>query len=371
MGVRIGRFEPGPWNAITDVPGVEVGHATLVRGEGALVAGQGPVRTGVTAIWPSRRICEEHLPCGFAVPNGNGELTGLLEISRLGILASPICLTGSGSVGAVYDALAARLPRDELPSPEPVVGETWDGELHDVNGRHVHASDVAAALDGARSGPVAEGAVGGGTGMICYGFKGGIGTASRRLPAPLDAYTLGALVQANHGVRSELRIDGVPVGAAIPDLLPEPGDAPPAPSGPAGSSILIVLATDAALLDHQLARLARRAVHGLARTGSISHNGSGDFALAFSTGNPISRGAFWGGEEVGLAAVEQFDIDPLFAAAAEATEEAIVNALFAAETMTGRDGRRVHALPIDRALAELARCGRLPAAGHGGREEGA
>ncbi len=358
LGVRIGRLEPGPWNAVTDVPGVSVGHLTLVHGEGALAVGRGPVRTGVTVIVPHEGIFGEYVPYGVAAPNGNGELTGLAQAEALGVLGSPVALTNTGSVGTVYQALAELLPADG-PAVAPVVGETWDAFLNDVGGRHVRPEHVRAALAAAASGPVAEGCVGGGTGMICYGFKGGIGTASRRLPEPLAAYTLGALVQANHGAREELRIDGVPVGEAIGDLRPEPDEA----ALPGANSILIVLATDAPLLDLDCARLARRAVHGLARTGSISHNGSGDFALAFSTTNRIPRRAFWEGEPYTLAALEQFDFDPLFRAAAEAVEEAIVNALFAATTMRGRDGHLVHALPLERTLAILERHHRLFDAG--------
>ncbi len=354
LGVRIGVLPTGPFNAITDVAGVRVGHATLVRGDGPLVVGEGPVRTGVTAIWPRDDVFETYLPCGADAPNGNGELTGLLQASGLGFLGSPICLTGTSSVGAVYDALVGRcreaLPDDAEPRLEPIVGETWDGELHDVAGRHVSAGDVGAALDGARGGPVAEGGVGGGTGMICYGFKGGIGTASRQTPR----YTVGALVQANHGARRRLRIDGVPVGEEIADLVP--GAAGPMA---VASSILIVLATDAPLLPHQLARLARRAVHGLAKTGSISSNSSGDFALAFSTANPVARRDFWTGDGYELGSVEQFDIQPLFEGAAEAVEEAIVNALFMADDMIGRDGVKAWALPLERALESLERHGRL------------
>ena len=344
LGVRIGRLQPGPWNAITDVPGVRVGHSTLIRGTGPLVVGEGPVRTGVTAIWPHPEIPDSYLPCGFDAPNGNGEVTGLLQIDKLGIVASPICLTNTSSVGMVYDALMSLLPDDKVPPVEPVVGETWDAWLNDIEGRHVHVEQVVAALDSASSGPVHEGCVGGGTGMICYGFKGGIGTASRRLPAPLGTYTVGALVQANHGSRELLRIDGVPVGAIISDLQPDPEYVSSL------NSILMVLATDVPLLDYQLDRVARRAVHGLAKTGSISGNSSGDFAMAFSTANPISRKRFWEGPEISLQSLDQSSIQSVLEAAAEATEEAIINALFMATDMEGRDGRRVFALPIERTL---------------------
>ena len=353
LGVRIGRLTPGPWNAITDVAGVEVGHQTIIQGSGPLVPGMGPIRTGVTAIWPSRRILKEYLPCGYDVPNGNGEVTGLIQLRSLGILGSPICLTNTSSVGMVYDALLAHLPDDDLPPVEPVVGETWDAVLNDIEGRHVHQKHVDAALEGARSGPVAEGCVGGGTGMICYQFKGGIGSASRQLPPPLEKYSVGVLVQANHGARELLRIDGVPIGEEIVDLLPEPG----AESEP--NSILMIVATDAPLLDYQLNRLARRAGHGLAKTGSISGNSSGDFTLAFSTGNSIPRRDFWGGDVYAQQSIDETEIYPLLEAASEATEEAIVNALFLATDMVGRDGSEVYALPLSRTLEILKRHHRL------------
>jgi len=352
LGVRIGRMTPGRWNAITDVPGVEVGHITLIRGSGPLRVGEGPVRTGVTAIWPGRGIVERYLPCGIDLPNGNGEMSGLLQARRLGVLSSPICMTNTSNVGIVYDALLDLQPRDAT-AGVPAVGETWDAFLNDIEGRHVHREHVRAALDDAKSGPVAEGCVGGGTGMICYGFKGGIGTASRRLPEPLDAYTLGAIVQANHGERGLLRVDGVPVGEEIDDLRPEPDEAQ------YFNSILMIIATDAPLLPHELDRLARRAVHGLSKTGSVSGNSSGDIALAFSTGNPIARDAFWKGDGYALGSIEQFDIQPLFEAAAEAVEEAVINALFMATDMDGVDGHRVYALPIPRTLDIMRAHGRL------------
>ncbi len=364
LGIRIGRTQPGHWNAITDVPGVKVGHVTIIRGDGPLVVGEGPVRTGLTAIWPQGDILERYLPCGVDVPNGNGEVSGLVQLERLGILGAPICLTNTSSVGMVYDAVLEKLPQDSLPPIEPVVGETWDAWLNDSEGRHVHREHVDAALAGAASGPVAEGSVGGGTGMITYGFKGGIGSASRVLPPPLERFTLGVLVQANHGGRSQLRIDGVPVGEEIADLRPEPDWAPPL------NSILIVIATDAPLLDYQLDRLARRGVHGLARTGSTSSNSSGDFTLAFSTANPIARRRFWQGPACELKSLEQFEINPLFVAAAEATEEAIINALCMAEDMTGVDGHSIRALPIDRTLEIMQRHHRLFDPGQvGGRDD--
>jgi D-aminopeptidase len=253
----------------------------------------------------------------------------------------------------VYDAMLDAQSSNAMHAALPVVGETWDAFLNDIEGRHVHAEHVQAALANARTGPVDEGCVGGGTGMISYGFKGGIGTASRRLAPPLRGYTVGALVQANHGVRELLRIDGVPVGEEITDLRPEPDKVMYL------NSILMILATDAPLLPHQLDRLARRAVHGLARTGSISSNSSGDIAFAFSTGNAIERAAFWSGSTFELGSIEQFDIQPLFEAAAECVEEAIINALFMATAMEGVDRHRVYALPIPRTLEIMRRHRRL------------
>lgn len=348
-GIRIGLQEPGRWNAITDVPGVRVGYSTLIRGSGNLKVGEGPVRTGVTVIWPHDRIFQEYLPFGFHILNGNGEVTGLTQAASLGIVAAPLCLTNTSSVGMVYDAMLSQIPQGQYPPVLPVVGETWDAFLNDIEGRHVHAEHVLQAMNTATSGALAEGNVGGGTGMICYEFKGGVGTASRRLPEPLDRYTVGVLVQANHGSRRFLRINGVPVGEEISDLVPEPDEAGYL------NSILIVIATDAPLLAHQLDRLARRGGMGLSKTGSISSNSSGDFILAFSTANKIPREDFWNGTAYSQQSIEQFDIQPLFQAASEATEEAILNALFAAETMVGRDNHKVFAMPIDRVLKIMER----------------
>jgi D-aminopeptidase len=353
LGIRIGLMQPGRWNAITDVPGVKVGHSTIVRGSGKLQVGVGPVRTGVTVVMPHEGIFQEYLPCGYHILNGNGEVTALTQMSTLGIVGSPICLTNTASIGMVYDAMLPLFPADDLPPLSPVVGETWDAFLNDVVGRHVHAEHVLQALKSAKSGPVEEGCVGGGTGMICYEFKGGIGTASRRLPAPLSQYTVGVLVQANHGSREYLRIDGVPIGEEIADLRPKPDEASSL------NSILIVVATDAPLLDDQLNRLARRGGMGLAKTGSISGNSSGDFILAFSTANKISREEFWNGKPYTFGSIEQFDINPIFQAVSEATEEAIINALFMATDMTGIDNHTVYALPIGRVLKIMDRHHRL------------
>lgn len=353
LGIRIGLMQPGKWNAITDVPGVKVGQTTLIRGSGPLRVGQGPVRTGVTVVVPHANIFEEYVPCGYHILNGNGEVTGLNQVSSLGILGSPICLTNTASIGMVYDAMLPLFPKGDPQPLLPVVGETWDAFLNDVVGRHVHAEHVYAALHSAKSGPVQEGCVGGGTGMICYEFKGGIGTASRALPQSLDKYTVGVLVQANHGTREYLRIDGVPVGEEISNLHPEPNEASYL------NSILIVVATDAPLLDDQLNRLARRGGMGLAKSGSISSNSSGDFIVAFSTANRVRREEFWKGKPYSFGSIEQFDINPIFQAVSEATEEAIINALFMATDTEGIDNHKVYALPIDRVLKIMERHRRL------------
>jgi D-aminopeptidase len=332
LALAIGDLEPGPLNAITDVDGVRVGHTTLIEGDG--------VRTGVTVVLPTTDVSS----C-FAAPhrlNGNGELTGLEWIRESGLLTTPIGITNTFSVGVVRDALVASQHRANRGRWHlPVVGETYDGGLNDIEGMHVRAEHVFAALEAARAGAVEEGAVGGGTGMICHGFKGGIGTASRRT----EQHTVGVLVQANHGRRARLAIDGVPVGRELgPERVPLPSVGPDDGAG----SIIVVVATDAPLLPHQCARLAQRAALGVARTGGAGEDSSGDLLLAFAVGNrdpELARSA---------AVVPNEELNPLFYAAIEATEEAIVNALVAAETMTGRGGATVHALPHD-ALVEVMR----------------
>jgi D-aminopeptidase len=329
LGIRIGELEPGPHDAITDVAGVRVGHTTLIEGEN--------VRTGVTVILPT----PDGGACFAAAHrlNGNGELTGLEWIRESGLLTTPVGLTNTFSVGVVRDAIvaaqhAANRGRWHL----PVVGETYDGFLNEIEGMHVRTEHVFEALERASTGPVEQGAVGGGTGMTCYGFKGGIGTASRVTAA---GHTVGVLVQANHGRRSRLAVNGVPVGRMLgPDRIPMPEERKDDPSG----SIIVVVATNAPLLPHQCARLAQRSALGIARTGGAGENSSGDFALAFATGNANPA-------QSPLDTVPNEEIDPLFYATIEATEGAIVNALLNAETMTGRDGT-VHALPPD-ALVEL------------------
>lgn len=343
---------PGPLDAITDIKGLEVGSTTLISGNGPLVVGQGPVRTGVTVILPRGKTNTDPVYAAWFSLNGNGEMTGTTWIEEGGFLEGPVAITNTHSVGTVRDAMIAwglrHGARGEQAWSLPVVAETFDGFLNDIDGFHVRPEHVFAALDGARAGPVAEGNTGGGTGMVCYGFKGGTGTASRVLAPQLGGYTVGILVQCNCGRRPQLTIAGVPVGKEIPDAVPYAGrDAPPGSeaTGDLGS-IIIVVATDAPLLPHQLKRLARRASLGLARTGSTSGNGSGDIFLAFSTANPgADQDPQSNAGTVSVQTVSNERISPLFTATVEATEEAIVNAMVGAETMVGRDGHRVIALP--------------------------
>jgi D-aminopeptidase len=349
---------PGTLNAITDVAGVEVGLVTLIDGDGPLVQGKGPIRTGVTAILPRGKASTDPVMAGWFSLNGNGEMTGTTWVKESGFLEGPVFITNTHSVGVVRDAsIAWGLKHGATLQPWslPVVAETWDGALNDINGFHVKPEHVFAALDGAAVGPVREGSVGGGTGMVCYQFKCGTGTSSRKLDTNAGGYTVGVLVQANHGRRPELRIAGVPVGVEIPV-------APPRPRAPADpvvdremGSIIIVVATDAPLLPHQLERIARRAPLGLARTGATSGNGSGDIFIAFSTANAKAAGA------TDVASVQMLSndrISALFSATVQATEEAIVNALVAAETMTGANSRVVEALPHETLKALLKKYGR-------------
>ena len=329
LGIVLGDLEPGPLDAITDVAGTRVGHTTLVEGD--------DVRTGVTVVLPER------LPvfAGAHRLNGNGEVTGLEWIRESGLLTTPVALTNTFSVGVVRDALVTyQEERGAGAWHLPVVGETWDGRLNDIAGMHVRAEHVFAAIDAASGGAVEEGAVGGGTGMVCHGFKGGIGTASR----VADGHVVGVLVQANHGRRARLTVDGVNVGRVLDAPLPD--------DAPAGS-IIVLVATDAPLLPHQCERLAQRAALGIARTGGAGENSSGDFVLAWSTANAFARGA----ERHELTMLANERLDPLFYAVIEATEEAIVNALLAAETMTGRGGVTVHGLDARALLDALGRGG--------------
>lgn len=356
LGIRIGLGNPGPHNAITDVAGVTVGHTTLIAGDGPLVVGTGPIRTGVTVVLPRGQARgTEPVFAGCHRLNGNGELTGLEWVRESGMLTTPIAITNTHSVGVVRDALvAASINGDDAHWSLPVVGETYDGLLNDMNGFHVRAEHLHQAIAAAADGPVAEGGVGGGTGMVCHEFKGGIGTASRVLDSAVGGYIVGVLVQANYGRRSWLRVDGVRVGEAIPlTEVPSPYDqvarakAPPAGSG----SIIVVVATDAPLLPHQCERLAQRAGLGIARVGGTGGHTSGDLFIAFSTGNRLPPDgdddpAAMGSQPVRMAG--DVVIDRLFDAVIESTEEAIINALIAAETLVGRDGITAHALPHDR-----------------------
>ena len=365
----------GPLDAITDVAGVEVGHTTLISGSGKLVVGKGPVRTGVTVVHPRGKSSADPVFGAWFTLNGNGEMTGTTWLQESGILEGPIAITNTHSVGVVRDAILQwQVGKPGLqPWGLPVVAETWDGRLNDINGFHVKAERAIAALEGATSGPVTEGNVGGGTGMVCHGFKGGIGTASRKLPDAQGGYTVGVLVQCNFGARRELRVAGVPVGEEIPDLLPcsaardttvGRGYARCASSSAGGSSddadagagsIIIVVATDAPLLPHQLKRLATRAALGVGRSGGRGENSSGDIFVAFSTANAHASG------DTGVARVTMLPnarINPLFSATVQAVEESILNAMLAAETMTGADDVRVFALPRDRLMAALKKYGR-------------
>ena len=367
LGIRIGIGTPGRENAITDVAGVRVGHTTLISGDGPLVVGGGPVRTGVTVVVPhDGDPFAEPIFAGCHTLNGNGELTGLEWIREAGKLVSPIAITNTHSVGVVRDALvrhaAEGRPRGAPFWSLPVVGETWDGALNDIDGFHVRPEHVDAALEAASSGLVAEGNVGGGTGMVCHEFKGGIGTASRVVGVDEGGWTVGVLVQANYGRRELLRIDGVRVGEAIPvSEVPAPYERPPLGTVPAGDpagagSIIVVVATDAPLLPHQCARLAQRAGLGIARMGGTGGHTSGDLFICFATGNrdlPQPELGTDARTTVELRMLSDSFIDPLFLATIEATEEAIVNALVAAETMTGIDGVTAHRLPHDRVRAIL------------------
>jgi D-aminopeptidase len=368
---------PGPLDAITDVTGVEVGHTTLISGSGPLVVGSGPVRTGVTVVHPRGKANLDPVFAAWFTLNGNGEMTGTTWVQESGLLEGPIAITNTHSVGVVRDAIIQwELSRKNLLQPWwlPVVAETYDGALNDINGFHVKPEHVIAALDGAAGGVPKEGAVGGGTGMVCHGFKGGIGTASRRLPDAQGGYTVGVLVQCNYGVRRDLRIAGVPVGEEIQDLAgciandaPLPADSQRRRCDAAGGapdaaaeqgSIIVVVATDAPLLPHQLKRIATRVAVGIGREGGFGGNGSGDIFVAFSTAN--RRAWFNDGPVTTIQMLPNDRITPLFQATAQATEAAITNALLAAETMTGANDLRIYALPVDRMLAAMKKYGRLP-----------
>jgi L-aminopeptidase/D-esterase-like protein len=357
---------PGRHNAITDVVGVEVGHSTIIRGEGPLEVGKGPVRTGVTTIFPLGRAATDAVVAGYYALNGTGEMTGAILIDEHGLLFGPIAITNTLSVGTVSQAVVAWSlehvsdPIDLYARTLPTVAETWDGPLNDIYGFHVKQEHVFAALDGASAGPVAEGNVGGGTGMTVYGLKGGIGTASRVLPESAGGWRVGILVQANHGSLEQLTVAGVPVGRHLAGDRGRRADARSKGSlrgqGSGDGSIIIVVATDAPLAPTHLKRIARRASLGLARTGSIAHNGSGDIILAFSTRN---RARATGSTLTRWEIVPDAHFDPLFAATVQATGEAVINALVAARTMTGADGVTFSELPHDRLRELLRRYGRL------------
>lgn len=376
LGLPIGGM-PGTLNAITDVAGVEVGQTTIIAGSGKLVVGKGPVRTGVTVVFPRGRENSDPVFGAWFTLNGNGEMTGTTWLQEGGFLEGPIAITNTHSVGVVRDTIIQwEVTRKNVLQPWwlPVVAETYDGDLNDINGFHVKPEHVLQALDGARAGKVAEGAVGGGTGMICFGFKGGIGTASRKLTVAEGGWTVGVLVQCNFGQRPNLRIAGVPVGEEITDLDPCIANSDPVrPKGSPPScqtrlaqthvpeeqgSIIVTVATDAPLLPHQLKRIATRVALGIGRQGGFASNGSGDIFVAFSTANP---NLWTSGAVSSVKMLGNGEMSPLFKATAQATEAAITNALLAAPTMTGADDLRINGLPHDRLTAIMRKYGRLAA----------
>jgi D-aminopeptidase len=370
LGLSVGLLSPGPVNGITDVSGVRVGVTTLIEGDGPLEVGTGPIRTGVTAIVPHEGIGEEPLFAGCHTLNGNGELTGLEWLRESGLLTTPIAITNTHSVGVVRDALVAYEVRDRPKGPAfwslPVVGETYDGALNDINGQHVRAEHLFSAIEQASDGPVPEGNVGGGTGMICHDFKGGTGTASRVVGSGEKRWTVGALVQANHGDRDRLSVDGVHVGEAIPmSDVPSAWDDEERVGSTAEGSIIVIVGTDAPLVSHQLRRLAQRVSLGIARVGGGGGDSSGDIFLAFSTANAgrlttSKTDADAGPGPISVDMLPNREITSLFWGVIEATEEAILNALVAAETLTGRDGITAHALPHDRLVETMTKHGRGP-----------
>ncbi|MEK6549525.1 MAG: P1 family peptidase [Nitrospirota bacterium] len=353
LGIALGTYPTGTLNAITDVPGVTVGHTTLISGNGTLVPGKGPVRTGVTVVIPRDDVWRKKVPAGAFVLNGTGEMTGLAWVEESGFLEYPIALTNTLNLPRVANGvmswMIARYPGIGIQDDTltPVVAECDDGRLNDIQGRHVSEADVIKALDTARGGPVAEGTVGAGTGMVSYGFKGGIGTSSRVILASAGGYTVGVLVNTNSGRRDELLMGGIPVGKLY-------GNSKTA-EGPEGS-IIIVIATDAPLDARQLKRLAKRAALGLARTGSTARHGSGDFILAFSTGNVIPH--YPKERTFPFTAFADTHLNPLFAATVEATQEAILNALTMATTVVGRDGHKAEAMDLKRVREILKSSGR-------------
>jgi D-aminopeptidase len=363
---------PGPLNAITDVPGVEVGQISIVRGDGLLKVGEGPIRTGVTVILPRGKKSAKAVYAGSFTLNGNGEMTGQAYLEDFGIAIGPIGISNSNAVGQVYSAIQQWTQKEFGNAVWPVVSETWDGRLNDIEGFHVKPEDAIAAIDAAKAGPVEEGNIGGGTGMVCFGFKGGIGTASRKIEAAGRTYTVGALVQCNTGDRKVLRIAGAPVGQDFAerwlscyeegkspaDKLPKcSDDGTDGKATPDAGSIVLVVATDAPLIPNTLRRVAKRARLGLARLGTYAATSSGDLALAFSTAEAVNEL-----DTATPVTIEQFpngEINAVFQAAVKATEEAIVNAMIAAKTMTGADGWRFYAIPHEELKVLLAKYGRL------------
>jgi D-aminopeptidase len=349
LGIILGQYAPGPLNAITDVVGIKVGHTTLIEGDGPLRPGEGPVRTGVTVVIPREDIWHQKVAAGAFVLNGTGEMTGLSWVAESGFLEYPVALTNTLNIPRVANGVMSWMIRQypEIGISDdtltPVVAECDDGRLNDIQGRHVSEQHVALALDGASTGPVLEGTVGAGTGMISYGFKGGIGTASRRLPETEGGYTIGVLVNANHGRRPELMVAGVPVGKSYDGAPPRAEAVQP---GLSEGSIIILVATDAPLDGRQLTRLAKRAALGLARTGSTARHGSGDFILAFSTANVIPH--YPKQPTYSLTHLADTHLNPVITATIEATEEAILNALAMATTVIGRDGNRAEAINLER-----------------------
>jgi len=356
LGIVVGSYAPGPLNAITDVAGVTVGQTTLISGDGPLKPGVGPVRTGVTVVIPRDDVWHKKVPAGSFVLNGTGEMTGLAWVAESGFLEYPIALTNTLNVprvaNGVMDWMIARYPEIGISDDTltPVVAECDDGRLNDIQGRHVSETDVRQALDSASSGAVQEGTVGAGTGMVSYGFKGGIGTSSRRLPETEGGYTIGVLVNANHGRRHELVVGGIPVGRLYEAVPPVAQALSP---GQSEGSIIVIIATDAPLDSRQLSRLAKRAALGLARTGSTARHGSGDFMLAFSTANMIPH--YPKEPTFQQTHLPDTHLNPLITATVEATEEAILNALTMATTMVGRDGYRAEAISLTRLRAILDR----------------
>lgn len=358
--------KPGALNAITDVAGVEVGQVTLISGEGALKRGEGPVRTGVTAILPRGKNSISPVFAGWATSNAAGEMTGTTWLEERGYFDGPVMITNTHSVGVVRDAVVGWIVDHKIPGSwyTPVVAETYDGYLNDTDGFHVKSEHALEALKNARTGPVEEGNVGGGTGMVCFGFKGGIGTASRVITTPIGTYTVGVLVQCNFGLMPTLRVAGVKVGEALKDRYTTCTTLPPSPiptiracgpdpkgEKPGDGSMIVVIATDAPLLPNQLKRLAKRPAHAMGRLGDTSRETSGDIFIAFSTANPQIRSDQR--EKMTLDAYPNGLLNPLFEGVVQAVEESVLNALVAAKTMTGRDGHRVYALPHDEVRALL------------------